>query len=222
MQSNFHRGNIWSLVYNPKYNRSLKVWQGVKIHFRYKDTGRNFQNDQYDFFAWAEDMLTNTMAIEGRSCIQRLICEISAHPIDHLSFLGDLIHYLIEWGLLNLSQKEDHKYILFYLFQTSSRRSSFHGRLLGGTTHRSQNWGMCLSISTMSFLDTKSYWHATCQAKETMIIRRFESFLILYNILYWCSITERKKSTIVLRHSVCSMCIRELKRGDEKITCHWD
>ncbi|TRY75491.1 hypothetical protein TCAL_14555 [Tigriopus californicus] len=62
----------------------------------YKETGRHFQNDQYDFFTWAEDMLTNTMAIEGRSCIQRLICEISAHPIDHLSFLGDLIHYLIE------------------------------------------------------------------------------------------------------------------------------
>ena len=41
------------------------------------------------------ELLTNTMAIDGKACLQRLICEIAEVPVDGISFMGKLLHLMI-------------------------------------------------------------------------------------------------------------------------------
>ena len=55
----------------------------------------NFVEDQFDILEGVGDHLTNTFAINGKHCIQRLICEISEVPVNKLSFMGKILHELI-------------------------------------------------------------------------------------------------------------------------------
>ena len=42
------------------------------------------------------DILSNTLAINGKACMQRLICEVSEVPVDKMSFMGEILHHIIE------------------------------------------------------------------------------------------------------------------------------
>lgn len=59
-------------------------------------TGRSFADDQADFFEWGENLLSNTLALDGKACIQRLICELSEVPVKQRSFMGEILHRIIE------------------------------------------------------------------------------------------------------------------------------
>ena len=51
---------------------------------------------QFDLYGYVEGMLSNTFAIDGKACVQRLICELSEVPIRDTNMLGEALHFLIE------------------------------------------------------------------------------------------------------------------------------
>ena len=55
-----------------------------------------FNFPQSDLFSWATDSLTNTFGLNGKSCLQRLICELAEVPIRDLSLMGEFIHFIVE------------------------------------------------------------------------------------------------------------------------------
>ena len=55
-----------------------------------------FNFPQSDLFSWATDSLTNTFGLNGKSCLQGLICELAEVPIRDLSLMGEFIHFIVE------------------------------------------------------------------------------------------------------------------------------
>jgi hypothetical protein len=49
-----------------------------------------------DLFSWFDNIVSNTFAIDGKACMQRLICELAEVPIRELSLMGEFIHYIVE------------------------------------------------------------------------------------------------------------------------------
>ena len=62
-------------------------------HKRVKRT--NFAEDQFDILEGFGDIISNTLAINGKACMQRLICEVSEVPVNELSFMGRILHEVI-------------------------------------------------------------------------------------------------------------------------------
>ena len=77
--------------YNPRRDRTANS----KDDSLQRIKRSNFAEDQFDMLEFAGDLLSNTLAINGRACTQRLICEISEVPVDQLSFIGKLLHEMI-------------------------------------------------------------------------------------------------------------------------------
>ena len=55
----------------------------------------NYAEDQFDIFEAIGDLLSNTLAINGKGCMQRLICEIAEVPVDNLSFMSKILHDIV-------------------------------------------------------------------------------------------------------------------------------
>lgn len=55
----------------------------------------NFAEDQFDILEAIGDLFTNTFAINGKGCMQRLICEIAEVPVSNLSFMSRILHDII-------------------------------------------------------------------------------------------------------------------------------
>ncbi len=64
------------------------------------DVGRSLHStpdmDQMDFYGLVEGLLTDTFALDGRQCVQRLICDLAQDPIRDRSLMGEILHMLIE------------------------------------------------------------------------------------------------------------------------------
>lgn len=56
---------------------------------------RSFGEDQRDLYDWMDETLSNTLAIDGRTCVKRLICDIADVPIKQRSFIGHIITTII-------------------------------------------------------------------------------------------------------------------------------
>ena len=52
---------------------------------------------QSDMFYSITEMLSNTFAINGKACLQRLICELAEVPIKDLSLMAEFLHFIVEW-----------------------------------------------------------------------------------------------------------------------------
>ena len=55
----------------------------------------NFAEDQFDIIEAIGDLLSNTLAINGKGCMQRLICELAEVPVNNLSFMSKILHDII-------------------------------------------------------------------------------------------------------------------------------
>ena len=55
-----------------------------------------FEEDQLDFFECIGDLISNTFAIDGKACLQRLICELTEVPVHEQSFMGEILHRIVE------------------------------------------------------------------------------------------------------------------------------
>ena len=62
----------------------------------YYGQGRKFANQQMEMYDWAGDLLSNTLGMDGKACVQRLICELAEVPVNERSFMGEILHRLIE------------------------------------------------------------------------------------------------------------------------------
>ena len=49
-----------------------------------------------DMYDWAGDLLSNTLGMDGKACVQRLICELAEVPVNDRSFMGEILHRIIE------------------------------------------------------------------------------------------------------------------------------
>ena len=58
--------------------------------------GRKFANQQMDMYDWAGDLLSNTLGMDGKACVQRLICELAEVPVNDRSFMGEILHRIVE------------------------------------------------------------------------------------------------------------------------------
>ena len=56
----------------------------------------NFAEDRIDILEGISDVLSNTLAINGTACVQRLICEVAEVPVDKISLWGEILHHIIE------------------------------------------------------------------------------------------------------------------------------
>ena len=61
-----------------------------------RSQARSFANQQMDFYSWIEGFLSNTLGLDGKACIQRLICELAEAPVDERSLMGEILHRIIE------------------------------------------------------------------------------------------------------------------------------
>ena len=52
--------------------------------------------DQADFYALLEDLLSQTFALDGSKCVQRLICELAEEPLNERSLMGEVLHSVME------------------------------------------------------------------------------------------------------------------------------
>ena len=50
-----------------------------------------------DLYDWAGDILSNTLGLDGKACVQRLICELAEVPVNDRSFMGEILHRVIEY-----------------------------------------------------------------------------------------------------------------------------
>ena len=57
---------------------------------------KKFANQQMDMYDWAGDLLSNTLGMDGKACVQRLICELAEVPVNDRSFMGEILHRIIE------------------------------------------------------------------------------------------------------------------------------
>merc|ERR1711971_1230034 len=62
----------------------------------YISQGRKFANQQMDMYDWAGDLLSNTLGMDGKACVQRLICELAEVPVNDRSFMGEILHRIID------------------------------------------------------------------------------------------------------------------------------
>ncbi len=49
-----------------------------------------------ELYLGVENFISNTFAIDGKACIQRMICELAEVPIDKRSIWGEILHAFIE------------------------------------------------------------------------------------------------------------------------------
>ena len=63
---------------------------------RSHSSARGFAYDQIDFYHWAGNMISDSFGMDGKACVQRLICELAEAPVNQRSLMGDLLHRLIE------------------------------------------------------------------------------------------------------------------------------
>ena len=61
-----------------------------------RSQARSFANQQLDMYGWAEDLLSNTLGIDGKACVQRLICELGEVPVNDRSMMGEILHRIVE------------------------------------------------------------------------------------------------------------------------------
>ena len=73
------------------------------IFFSVEDERRSFssttsrmETDQLDLYLLLEDLLTNSFALDGRQCVQRLVCDLSHSPVRDKSLMGEVLHSLLE------------------------------------------------------------------------------------------------------------------------------
>ena len=86
---------IYPTNVQPPFQRGYGRKQGPSTDVKSRVRRSNFVEDQFDILEGVADHLTNTFAINGKHCIQRLICEISEVPVNKLSFMGKILHELI-------------------------------------------------------------------------------------------------------------------------------
>ena len=55
-----------------------------------------FPSQQKDFYTWTEDLLSNTLGMDGKACMLRLICELAEAPVEKRSLMGEILHRLVE------------------------------------------------------------------------------------------------------------------------------
>merc|ERR1711983_749207 len=55
-----------------------------------------FAKQQLEMYGWAENIISSMAGIDGKACIQRLICELSEVPLREKSFMGYILHTIIE------------------------------------------------------------------------------------------------------------------------------
>lgn len=58
--------------------------------------GRSFANQQLNFYGWIENLLSTTLGMNGKACIQRLICELAEAPVNERSLMGEILHRIVE------------------------------------------------------------------------------------------------------------------------------
>ena len=68
----------------------------IKYDFCSLFQGRKFANQQMDMYDWAGDLLSNTLGMDGKACVQRLICELAEVPVNDRSFMGEILHRIVE------------------------------------------------------------------------------------------------------------------------------
>ena len=61
-----------------------------------RDKRSRFAIDQRDFYEWAGNILSNTLGMDGKACVQRLICELAEVPVKDRSLMGEILHRLVE------------------------------------------------------------------------------------------------------------------------------
>ena len=79
-------------VFNIRYSTFVRI----KYDFCSLFQGRKFANQQMDMYDWAGDLLSNTLGMDGKACVQRLICELAEVPVNDRSFMGEILHRIIE------------------------------------------------------------------------------------------------------------------------------
>ncbi len=57
---------------------------------------RSLESDQHDLYGFLEGLLTDTYALDGRQCVQRLVCDLAHTPLRERSLMGEILHSLIE------------------------------------------------------------------------------------------------------------------------------
>ena len=77
----------------PSWNHISFYSYSVAEERRFK---RSVATDQQDFYALLENLLTNTFAMDGKVCVQRIICDLAAKPIKERSLMGEVLHRLFE------------------------------------------------------------------------------------------------------------------------------
>ena len=64
---------------------------------RFSSSGRrSLSSDQLDLYSTLESLLTNTFALDGRQCVQRLVCDLAHNPVRDKSLMGEVMHALLE------------------------------------------------------------------------------------------------------------------------------
>ena len=63
---------------------------------RSSSQSRSFANQQLDLYGWAEGFLSNTFGMDGKACVQRLICELAEVPVKDRSMMGEILHRIME------------------------------------------------------------------------------------------------------------------------------
>merc|ERR1712029_755702 len=61
-----------------------------------RSQARSFANQQMDFYSWISGFLSNTLGLDGKACIQRLICELAEAPVKERSLMGEILHRIVE------------------------------------------------------------------------------------------------------------------------------
>ena len=83
------------------YGHEYSSYHGSS-HHHHSRTGRSvdnvpgFANQQLEMYGWAENIVSSIAGIDGKACIQRLICELSEVPLREKSFMGYILHTIIE------------------------------------------------------------------------------------------------------------------------------
>jgi len=90
-----------------------------------------FAIDQRDLYEWAGNILSNTLGMDGKACVQRLICELAEVPVKDRSLMGEILHRLVEPRRENFNDIEN---VIDYL------EAEDRGRYFGGCFEK---YGMC-------------------------------------------------------------------------------
>ena len=85
---------FFSDYHQPSY--SYDNADGHKLRTVRSVDSEPFASQQLEFFQWASNIISTTAGIDGKACVQRLICELSEVPLKDKSFMGYVLHTIIE------------------------------------------------------------------------------------------------------------------------------